>query len=71
MQSQKDDVMFSVSDIFRVKSDLDHKFMTFDGWKEVKDLSIEQDLIGIKPVIKELSNIINNNFLLFYSLIHF
>lgn len=29
MQSQKDDVMVCVSDIFRVKSDLAHKFMTF------------------------------------------
>ena len=29
MQSQKDDVMVYVSDIFRVKSDLAHKFMTF------------------------------------------
>ena len=31
MQSQKDDVMVSVSDIFRVKFDLAHKFMTFFG----------------------------------------
>ena len=40
----------------------DHKFMTYDGWKEVKDLEPDVDLIGIKPTTLELSHInVNNN----------
>ena len=40
----------------------DHKFMTYEGWKEVKDLKPDIDLIGIKPAVIELfhNNKINN-----------
>ena len=41
----------------------DHKFMTYNGWKEVKDLELDIDLIGIKPDTIELSHkhsILNN-----------
>jgi DNA-directed RNA polymerase beta subunit len=40
---------------------LDHKFMTYNGWKEVKDLLIDEDLLGIKPALKEMNNIIEEN----------
>ena len=40
---------------------LDHKFMTYNGWKEVKDLVIDEDLLGIKPALKEMNNIIEEN----------
>ena len=35
----------------------DHKFMTYCGWKEVNDLLIGVDLLGIKPDVSVLSNI--------------
>ena len=45
----------------------DHKFMTFKGWKEVNDLLIYDDLIGIKPDVKELSAIHNSKELIYDS----
>ena len=45
----------------------DHKFMTFKGWKEVNDLVIYDDLIGIKPDVKELSAIHNSKELIYDS----
>ena len=37
----------------------DHKFMTYCGWKEVNELNLDNDLLGIKPDVTELSNIHN------------
>ena len=34
----------------------DHKFMTYNGWKEVNEMVVGVDLIGIKPDVKILSN---------------
>jgi hypothetical protein len=35
----------------------DHKFMTYNGWKEVNIMVVDVDLIGIKPDVSVLSNI--------------
>jgi DNA-directed RNA polymerase beta subunit len=45
----------------------DHKFMTFNGWKEVHELLVYDDLIGIKPDVKEMSAIHNNKELIYDS----
>ena len=42
----------------------DHKFMTYNGWKEVDELDLDNDLIGIKPDILEVSNININEHLI-------
>ena len=34
----------------------DHKFMTYNGWKEVNEMVVGVDLIGIKPDVKIVSN---------------
>ena len=34
----------------------DHKFMTYNGWKEVTNLNMNNDLLGIKHVLTEVSN---------------
>ena len=34
----------------------DHKFMTYNGWKEVQYLDLENDLLGIEPVQIEISS---------------
>jgi len=34
----------------------DHKFMTYDGWKEVKQFDLENDLLGVEPVQVEMSS---------------
>ena len=34
----------------------DHKFMTYNGWKEVQHLDLENDLLGIEPVQIEVSS---------------
>tara|TARA_Y100000389_G_scaffold204956_1_gene261238 strand:- start:20724 stop:25679 length:4956 start_codon:yes stop_codon:yes gene_type:complete len=38
----------------------DHKFMTYNGWKEVENLQINNDLIGIKPALLEFTHNIND-----------
>ena len=45
----------------------DHKFMTYNGWKEVNELSVDCDMIGIKPDVSELSNIHASKELIFDS----
>ena len=39
-----------------VNATCDHKFMTYDGWKEVQDFDLDNDLIGIEPVQIEMSH---------------
>ena len=34
----------------------DHKFMTYDGWKEVEQFDLENDLLGVEPVQVEMSS---------------
>ena len=34
----------------------DHKFMTYDGWKEVEQFNLENDLLGVEPVQVEMSS---------------
>ena len=43
----------------------DHKFMTYDGWKQVNELNIAVDLLGIKPDVSDLSNIHANKELIY------
>ena len=45
----------------------DHKFMTFNGWKEVHEMRVYDDLIGIKPDVKEMSSIHNSKELIYDS----
>ena len=45
----------------------DHKFMTYNGWKEVSAMVVGVDTIGIKPDVSELSNIHASKELLFDS----
>jgi hypothetical protein len=45
----------------------DHKFMTFNGCKEVHEILVYDDLIGIKPDVKEVSAIHNNKELIYDS----
>ena len=45
----------------------DHKFMTYNGWKEVHEMLVYDDLIGIKPDIKEVSSIHNSKELIYDS----
>ena len=42
----------------------DHKFMTYHGWIEVKDLDLNNDLLGIKPVQIEMSKICEKKIIL-------
>ena len=39
------------------KATHNHKFMTFYGWKEVEHLNVNNDLLAIKPIQIEMSNI--------------
>jgi DNA-directed RNA polymerase beta subunit len=45
----------------------DHKFMTYNGWKEVHEMLVYDDLIGIKPDVKEVSSIHNSKELIYDS----
>ena len=45
----------------------DHKFMTYNGWKEVNNMVVDVDLIGIKPDVSVLSNVHNSKELIFDS----
>ena len=47
-----------------VNATCDHKFMTYDGWKEVQDFDLDNDLIGIEPVQIEMAHKIHNNIIL-------
>jgi hypothetical protein len=39
-----------------VNATCDHKFMTYNGWKEVENLDLENDLIGIEPLQIEMEH---------------
>lgn len=39
-----------------VNATCDHKFMTYNGWKEVENLDLENDLIGIEPLQIEMDH---------------
>ena len=42
----------------------DHKFMTFKGWREVLDLDLNNDLIGIKPSQIQMSTSCDNKLII-------
>lgn len=42
----------------------DHKFMTYNGWKTVEDLDLDNDLLGITPVQIEMNPYCKNEIIL-------